>query len=147
MRSLWHTSSVFNRWLAFNLVGAIGIVVQMTTLFLLSSCFGLGYLLATGIAVETAVIHNFIWHERWTWADRTESFAGGVWQRLLWFHITNGAVSLAGNLLLMRFLVGELHVHYLVANGLSIALLSIANFIAGNCFVFRNTEAPLRKRR
>jgi putative flippase GtrA len=147
MNPQWQASSVFNRWLAYNLVGAMGIAVQMTALFTLTSCLGLGYLLATGIAVELAVLHNFFWHEHWTWADRIEGLTGSMWRRLVWFHLTNGALSLAGNLLLMRLFVEKMRLNYLEANALAIALSAVANFIAGNCLVFRGAEAPLKKGR
>src|SRR5678815_3935739 len=58
------------RWLKFNAVGAMGIVVQLLTLALLLRVSEFHYLLATLLAVETSVIHNFFWHWRWTWADR-----------------------------------------------------------------------------
>jgi len=147
MKRRGRASSVFTRWLAFNFVGAIGIVVQLTILFILTSGFDFGYLPATAIAVEAAVLHNFVWHERWTWADRTRTFNGSLWRRLLWFHGTNGAVSIVGNLLLMRLFVERLGLNYMAANALAIALCSIANFIAGNCFVFRSTAVASKKGR
>ena len=58
------------RWFKFNLVGGIGIGVQLAALATLKSGLHLNYLLATTLAVETAVIHNFFWHERFTWIDR-----------------------------------------------------------------------------
>jgi putative flippase GtrA len=140
-------SSVFARWLAFSLVGIMGIAVQMTFLLVLTSCLNLGYLLATGIAVEAALLHNFVWHERWTWADRAGNFCSSILQRLMWFHFTNGALSLAGNLLLTKYYAEKLGLNYLAANGFAIATCSIANFVAGNCFVFRNTMASLPKGR
>jgi len=147
MNRLRQASSIFARWIAFNLVGAIGIVVQLTSLMILTGGFGLAYLPATAIAVEAAVIHNFVWHERWTWSDRTRSLPGGLWQRILYFHCTNGTVSIAGNLLFMRLFVERLGLNYLAANALAIALCSVANFIAGNCFVFRSTVADSKKGR
>jgi putative flippase GtrA len=140
-------TSVFTRWLAFSLVGVMGIVVQMTFLYILTKCFGLGYLPATGISVEAALIHNFVWHERWTWADRSGNFCSSIARRLLWFHFANGALSLTGNLLIMLLLVEKLGLNYLVANGCAIATCSIANFVAGNCLVFRNAATPLQKGR
>ena len=52
------------RWLKFNFVGGIGIGVQLVVLTALKSGLHFNYLLATVLAVEAAVIHNFIWHER-----------------------------------------------------------------------------------
>ena len=64
----WRSTAI--RWLKFNLVGGIGIAVQLLALVLLKTGLHLNYLVATALAVETAVIHNFLWHERFTWADR-----------------------------------------------------------------------------
>ena len=58
------------RWLKFNAVGASGIVVQLVTLTVLKSALKMDYLFATALAVEAAVVHNYFWHERFTWADR-----------------------------------------------------------------------------
>ena len=50
------------RWFSFNSVGILGIGVQMATLGVLTEWLGLHYLVATGLAVETTIIHNFVWH-------------------------------------------------------------------------------------
>ena len=62
--------SIATRWIKFNLVGGMGIVVQVLVLLVLKTGLHLHYLVATALAVEAAVIHNFLWHERFTWADR-----------------------------------------------------------------------------
>lgn len=128
---------VFRRWLTFNTVGAFGIVVQFTVLLVLTGWLGLNYLIGTLLAVEAAVLNNFIWHERWTWADCTSNDRGGMLRRLWRFHLANGLFSLVGNLLLMRVLVGMLGMHYAVANALAIAACSTLNFIASDRFVFK----------
>ena len=60
----------FVRWCKFNFVGGIGIGVQFAALFLLKGVLHFNYLAATAIAVEAAVVHNFVWHEQFTWVDR-----------------------------------------------------------------------------
>ncbi len=125
------------RYLKFNLVGAIGIVVQLATLAALTSGLHLEYLLATALAVETAVLHNFIWHERYTWADRRSLRWRDVAARLARFNLTTGAISIGGNLLLMRLLVGQAHLPAIVANLLTIAACSVVNFLVSDRVVFR----------
>jgi putative flippase GtrA len=125
------------RWLKFNFVGAVGVGVQLAMLALLVSGLGLGYLVATALAVETAVLHNFVWHERFTWRDRGSARWGQVAARLVRFHAGNGLISILGNLLLMRLLVGTLHLHYLVANVTTIAACSLLNFAVSEWLVFR----------
>jgi putative flippase GtrA len=139
----WSTTGV--RWLKFNAVGGIGIAVQLLVLAGLKTGLHLDYQIATALAVEAAVVHNYLWHERFTWADRTAE-AGLV--RFLKFNITTGAFSIVGNVLLMKLLVGMLALHYLVANGITIAVCSVVNFAVSNKFVFRAkpqnlpTQAP-----
>lgn len=128
---------IFLRWCKFNFVGGIGIGVQFAALFFLRSVMGFDYLLATAIAVEAAVVHNFVWHEQFTWADRVESSWKRSLPRLLRFNLTTGAVSILGNLALMRVMVGEGHMNYLVANGIAIALCSLANFLVSEQWVFQ----------
>ena len=178
------------RLLKFNFVGAIGIGVQFGVLFLLKSVWHVHYLVATVIAVEMAVLHNFVWHERFTWADRTMParsvqetsgakapyslsaliaalkrcatqkplrsrirplfrsrifrlvrskihpvFRSSV-RRLFRFNLANGAVSILGNVSLMKVMVGEGHMNYLVANGIAIAACSVANFVVSDAWVF-----------
>src|SRR5438874_8447101 len=89
--------TILARWLRFNLVGAVGITVQLASLAFLRTGLHLHYIVATALAVEAAVIHNFIWHERYTWADRRTEAAA---LRFIAFNATNGAVSIVGNLLI-----------------------------------------------
>jgi len=129
----------WRRWFAFNLVGGLGILIQLSTLAALTAWVGLHYLLATGLAVEVAVLHNFVWHERWTWSDRAGQDKPGRWKRLLRFQVANGALSVGGNLLLMQLLAGRWAMNYTLANVVSITVCSILNFLASDRLVFERT--------
>lgn len=124
------------RWLKFNAVGALGVSVQLGTLALLVSGLQVDYLVATALAVESAVMHNFIWHEYFTWRDRTRKAHSGSLRRMLSFHASNGMVSLFGNLLLMRMLVGIARMPYVAANMLAIAICGLVNFLLAELVVF-----------
>ena len=124
------------RWLKFNAIGGLGIFVQFSVLLALEGLFHLNYLLATALAVEAAVVHNFLWHERYTWADRVQPSWRRSLPRLLRFNLTTGGVSIAGNLALMKLLVGLGHLNYLLANGVAIALCSLVNFLVSEGWVF-----------
>ena len=126
-------------WLKFNAVGIVGTAVQLATLAIFRTLLGLNYLLATFLAVEAAVVHNFVWHERWTWVERTRLSVGlrQVIARLLRFNMANGAISIVGNLALMWVLVDRLHIHYILSNLLAIATCSIVNFVVSDRLVFR----------
>lgn len=139
-RKTWRKTGV--RWLKFNAVGGIGIAVQLVVLLGLKAGFGLNYLLATAMAVESAVVHNFLWHERYTWADRSQPSWRHSLPRFMRFNLTTGAVSILGNLGLMKMMVGVAQINYLVANGIAIALCSLANFLISDGFVFEE-KSPL----
>src|SRR5262245_35341399 len=128
------------RWVRFNLIGAFGIVIQLGSLAVFRDALHIHYLVATALAVELAVLHNFVWHSRYTWKDRR----GGVRVirvRLVRFHLGNGIISIAGNLALMRLLTGALGFNYLAANAISIVICSFANFASSEWFVFRESAS------
>lgn len=127
---------LFYRWLKFSAVGWLGVGVQLCMLTLLAGYFELHYLIATALAVESAIVHNFFWHERWTWGDRRLAGTPGRWRRLVRFNAASGTVALTGNLLFMSVLVGQLGLHYLVGNVTSIASCALLNFLISDRLVF-----------
>jgi putative flippase GtrA len=100
-------TSVESRFGRFSFVGLIGAVLQLLLISLLTKYFRIGSLAATLIAVEITILHNFIWHQRFTWSDRDPKSSRQI-VRLWRFHAGNGLVSLGGNTLLMYFLVERL---------------------------------------
>lgn len=138
-RDSWRV--VVFRWLKFNAVGAIGIGVQLAALAAFKSGLHLHYLVATALAVEAAVVHNFLWHERFTWADRP---VGRGFMRFLKFNLTTGAFSILGNLALMKLLVGLAQMNYMAANMVTIAACSLVNFLVSDRFVFQGSGNKLR---
>jgi putative flippase GtrA len=125
------------RVLKFNAVGLLGIGVNMGAFALLRAGLGIPYLAATALAVEIAVLHNFVWHEKFTWRDRSGGGTRQVAARLLRFHAGNGVVSILGNVGLMRIFVGGLHWNQYAANLAAISLCAVANFAVSEWFVFR----------
>lgn len=130
--------SALARWTAFNIVGAAGIAVQLGTLAALVRGFHVPVLLATALAVEAAVLHNFVWHQRWTWKDRPVHSARDAAGRLARFHVLNGAVSMGGNLLLVALLTRVLGMDPVIASAAAIACCALVNFVASESLVFRS---------
>lgn len=126
-----------NRWIRYAVVGTLGILVRLSCIAFLDS-IGTHYLISTSIGIEAALLHNFLWHRSWTWKDRKGSFL----VRLLSFHVTNGCISIAGNLLLMPVFVQMAHI--LVANFAVIACCALVNFVAADRIVFARTKSRLK---
>lgn len=128
--------STAQRAFRFYAVGGLGIAVQLGALAALTH-LGLNYVVATALAVEAAVVHNFLWHQHYTWGERHSSGLGAYLWRLLKFNSTTGLVSIGGNVILMRLLVGEAGFRPVVANVLTIASCSLLNFLVSDRAVFR----------
>jgi putative flippase GtrA len=136
----WGMPTSLHRWLIFNSVGAMGFLVQLAMLELLTAWLRWNIVPATALAVETAVIHNFFWHEHWTWSDRgAPGWKGGL-RRFLRFNLSNGFLSIAGNLVFTVLFLDTLPVNYVAANVLAIAVCSILNYVVSDRFVFRSAS-------
>jgi putative flippase GtrA len=109
-------------------------VVQLGTLALFERWIPGHYLVASAAALEVTLLHNFLWHLHYTWRDRSGVHAG--METLLRFHVSNGLVSLTGNLLLMRLLVQEAHLPVLASNGIAILCCSVVNFCLSDQWAF-----------
>ena len=121
-----------NTWIRFNLVGLVGVAVQLATLRLLHDHLHLHYLVATALAVETAVIHNFWLHWKWTWAERNCPPTA-----FLRFQFTTGLVSIIGNLFGMNLLAGWLGLPLMAASLGTIGLVYVFNYLVSDRYVFR----------
>jgi putative flippase GtrA len=133
--------NVLIRWGKFNLIGAIGMAVQLASLALLNRVMTGHYLYASAAAIEITLLHNFAWHWCYTWRDR-RGCASSL-KSLVRFHLSNGAVSMLGNLALIQLLVPLAHLPLQVANVLAILCCSVANFCLGDSWAF--SEAPKSK--
>ena len=128
------------RWLTYNAVGLVGMAVQLGTLVALTELGRLNILVATALAVEIAILHNFVWHERWTWGDRLSHPRGGRWGRLARFNLVAGTVSIAGTVLFTGLYATSLGLHYVVVNVMATASVSLVNFVANDRLVFHQKE-------
>jgi putative flippase GtrA len=122
------------RWGKFNLVGAVGMAVQLGALAVFNRVAPGHYLWACAAAIELTLVHNFVWHLRYTWCDRR--MESTVLAQLWRFHLSNGLVSMAGNLVLMRLLVQQVRMPLIAANAVAIACCSIVNFWLGDAWAF-----------
>ena len=131
------------RWARFASVGVIGLAVQVTLVHLLTSVAGLHYVVAIVFAVEAAILHNFVWHERWTWRDRvTSSSREAAYARLVKFNTASGLISIVGNVFFTAVFVELADAPVLAANVAAIVCLTMLNFLAADRLAF----APATRR-
>jgi putative flippase GtrA len=122
------------RVVRFMFAGLGGFAVQIALLAALVQILRLHYVTATIVAVEAAILVNFIQHEHWTWGDRGKR---GVIARFLRFNALTALTSIAGSVLVTTFLVETASMNPIVANSVSVILLGALNFVGNDRFVFR----------
>ena len=122
----------------FSLVGFMGALLQLTMVSLLTKHFGALSTAATLMAVEITILHNFIWHEHFTWSNRGPKGFQQLALRLWRFQAGNGLVSLAGNTIFIYCLVERLKAPVLPAAIGAIVLCSLANFLIADRWVYRS---------
>jgi putative flippase GtrA len=132
--------TTIKRWMRFNTIGMMGAGVQLLLIFLLRTFFHLNYLVATLIAVQCSLIHNFFWHQRWTWKNSVSTGRRESFQRFLRFNSSSGTISMIGNLGFTSMLVQAVHLPYLVCNVLAIGGCNILNFLLAHKFAFQPAE-------
>ena len=121
------------RWLRFNAVGILGAGIQLAALALMLRLH-VQYLLATAIAIEAAILHNYVWHRLWTWAGS----GGSLWR----FHASNGLISLSPICCSCGCLPEAMHLPPLPSNLAAIAITSFLNYFLAAKWVFAHLEQP-----
>ena len=119
------------RFLQFIAVGLSGVVVDMSLLYLFSdaSTLALPLILSKILAGESAIINNFLWNDRWTFADliRTQTSRRQKFRRFLKFNLIC-LVGLMLSLTLLHLLYNfAIHDRY-IANFIAIASVTLFNY-------------------
>jgi putative flippase GtrA len=134
--------SGWRRFGVFNLVGLAGFAIQIAVLSALTRIWGWPAALATMVAVEAAVLHNFAGHTRWTWADRPARDSVTRLRRLAAYQGTQ-AITLAANVALTHLLIHVSPMPVEIANIVAVVALSGVNFLTARAVVFRPTDVTL----
>ncbi len=110
------------RFCKFSLVGLSGVAVNTGVLYLCHDTTHLPLIPSSIIAIETAVISNFILNTSWTFADST----GNTLQKLCKFHIVS-AIPVFANIAIL-YIFANSGMYYLYANMIGILAGTIWNF-------------------
>jgi len=127
---------VARRFQKFLVVGAVGLGVNQGMLFLLHQGFGSHLIISSTIAIFTSMIVTFVLNEHWTWHDR----GGGPLIHRIAKYFPINLVGLVINVLVLRALVTEANMHYLVANLFGAGAAAIWNFFLNNHFTWGANE-------
>jgi putative flippase GtrA len=114
----------------FCLVGGTGTAINTAVLYLLSRGLGLPLALSSAIAVELAILSNYMLNDRFTFAARRPSL-----RRLAKFNLTSlGGLSV--NVMIVWLLTRH-GVYFLAANFVGIAVAVVVNYTFSVAWVWR----------
>ena len=132
-----------HRFVCYCIIGVASVAIKMCVLSVFIEIAHLSCLVATAIAVETAILHSFWWHLFWTWRERSTGIScSRILSRLARFHIANGAVGFVSNLILMKILVENLGLHYIPSNLAATCIAGLTNYVLADFFVFASATHP-----
>jgi putative flippase GtrA len=115
------------------MVGLVGTGVNISVYVSLTA-LRVNYLLAAGCAFVVAVTSNFIGHILWTFKRRGGNQS--ISRKYLKFFIIS-SITLVINLVCLWFLVQYIKLNEVIAQIISIAVISGLNFMLNNLFTFK----------
>ena len=124
-------------FMKYSLVGVSGVFVNLGLYFLLTRYYEISELVAPLIAIESALISNFILNNFWTFGKRiTES---RIRVKFLKFHLVSGFSALINySAFLTLFLVFGLY--DILANLIGIGLAAIANYLINSNWTWKDNK-------
>ncbi|MBV8513844.1 MAG: glycosyltransferase [Acidobacteria bacterium] len=135
---LLHASS----FVRFCVVGASGVVIDMSMLYLLSdpSTLHWGLTRSKFLAAEAALLNNFIWNDMWTFGDisREQKTMGQRVKRFLKFNAIC-SIGIILNILILNVEFNFFHMDRYVANLIAIGLVTLWNYKSNKEFSWRVT--------
>ncbi|AGY56719.1 glycosyltransferase [Gloeobacter kilaueensis] len=117
------------RFLRFGLVGVSGVLVNLAALWFFKEVEALPLWLAGCLAVEMAIVSNFVLNDAWTFRSEAERAPGlQPWLGRLWrFNVICG-VGAVINVACLLLLTNLLGLYYLVAQLVAVAVSTLWNY-------------------
>lgn len=136
--SLANRTGEFKRFTKYCTVGAIGIAVNTTVLFLFTNIFGMFYVMSAIMAHEISIIGNFVMNDNWTFKGLvTKNKPQDIAYRALKYNlakITGIVISISLLFVLTEFL----SINYIYANVVSIMLGVMWGYSTSTVIVWRH---------
>ncbi|MDD1694932.1 MAG: glycosyltransferase family 2 protein [Methanoregula sp.] len=134
-----HRSAAWREWkkvFKFGIVGISGIVINQGLLVFLKEIVGLALPVASIIAIQAAILNNFIWNDIWTFKETSQpQKISNRWHRLLAFEVVSAGGAVI-NFAVLNLMVLFLATDYQIANIIGILLGFIWNFMVNRRFTW-----------
>lgn len=118
----------FFRMIKFLIVGVIGAGINTGFLWILTDLAGLYYLFSSVVAIEIAIMMQFMMNDRWTFRDRKTTDAGQFIKRIFKSNLWRSG-GLAVNVGVLYLFTAYIGVYYLLSNIFGIVCAFSLNYI------------------
>ena len=134
----WSRMAHFSR---FTAVGVAGLAVNQGLLWLAVTVLGQQYVLVGAVlATVGSTTFNFVGIESWVFRGRSRPGVGGLARRFAAYGAVNGAALLFRLPLLYVLTLPRLHINYLLANLITIGVLTLARFALSDRLIWPNKQ-------
>ena len=126
----------------YMVVSWVGMLVNTACLYLFKGVLGIPIIPASMMAIEIAIIHNFVWYRNWAWGDRREQQRERLpfFRQLLLYNVATGLVDLIVNVSILWLLYRVFGVYYLIANIIGMILGPFIKFWLNEKIIFKETR-------
>lgn len=133
-------TAYLHRGYKFMLIAWLGAVVNTACLYFFKGVLGIRIIPASILAIEIAILHNFIWYRYWAWRDRREENYQPFWPQFLKYNLATGSVDFLVAVPTLWALSTFLKIHYLAANLLAMILPPIIKFYLNEKHIFKTAK-------
>lgn len=123
----------------------MGALVNTGVLYLMKGVLGVPLIPASMIAIELAIVHNFIWHRNWTWKKRLADKPEPFFRQLLVYNTATGLIDILVNVSLLWILTTFFGVYYLIANVFGMIMGPVIKFWLNEKVIFRKQQKAAAK--
>jgi dolichol-phosphate mannosyltransferase len=132
VESIPYKKNLFVEFFKFAFVGAIGTIVNLLVLYLLTEFVHVYYILSAIFAFVVAATHNFILNKLWTFKERLEDNFSKKYVQF--FSVC--LISLIVNLFFLYIFTEIFGIYYLISQVLAIGIALFINFTGNKIWTF-----------
>lgn len=115
------------RMVRFGVVGGLGVVVNMSILYVLAAWVGMRPLAAAVVATEASIATNFVLNDVWTFRDARHN---ARWHKRFGRYNLFAGGGLVLSITTLAAVTYTLKLHYLVGNLIAISVATVWNYLA-----------------
>jgi putative flippase GtrA len=122
------------QYFQFITVGGIGVIINISLLYLITEFIGIHYMLSEAIAFLIATIHNYLLNKTWTFKEKLQE---DPFKKFIQYLLVS-IVGLMVNLTVLFTLVEFFELWYIFAELFATAVSSAVNYTGNKFWTFKN---------